>query len=134
LALGAWVLGLAVDSVGCKKLKTGAQEEFGRKYSCPDDRIQVLVPNLSYAEIVVRNMPMPTPPDEVKNDPGRLTKWQHDPQQQRDATRQSLERLDTFEVRGCEHSVVYGCGHPSAENGGELTSQVSCFEAPGTAH
>ena len=129
LIRGALVLGL-VAGVGCKRLKTGAREEFGRKYTCPEERIEVRArDDVTYGDLVLRSQTRETPPDEVKNDPGRRAKWEHDQKKKRDDFKDSLDGLDVFEVRGCGHTVLLGCGHPGDSEGVSL-SEVSCSEAP----
>src|SRR5690349_10774430 len=93
LVLAAGALSLA----GCKKLTTGAREEFAKKYSCPLDRVGVrLREDLRYGDLVVEE-PDDPPPEEVKRDPARLAKFKADRARQLSAARASLNDLDVFE-------------------------------------
>ncbi|WP_148314293.1 hypothetical protein [Sorangium cellulosum] len=123
-----------VFSIGCKRLKTGAREEFGRKHSCPEDRITVRSrDDVKWGAIVLAKRPAEAPPDEVKNDPGRLAKWQKDRAEEDAATRESLDELDVFEVKGCGHEVFMACAHPGGGAGeGVATDEVVCWEQPTT--
>ncbi|XXT19530.1 hypothetical protein WME94_55840 [Sorangium sp. So ce429] len=119
-----------VFSSGCKRLKTGAREEFGRKHSCPEDRITVRSrDDVKWGSIVLANRSAAAPPDEVKNDPGRLAKWQKDQAEEDAATRERLDELDVFEVKGCGHEVFMACAHPAGSSGeGVATYEVVCWE------
>ncbi|WP_437655660.1 hypothetical protein [Sorangium sp. So ce1182] len=124
------VLLAVVFSSGCKRLKTGAREEFGRKHSCPEDRITVRSrDDVKWGSVVLANRPAEAPPDEVKNDPGRLAKWQKDRAEEDAATREGLDDLDVFEVKGCGHEVLMACAHPAGSSGeGVATDEVACWE------
>ena len=119
-----------VLSIGCKRLKTGAREEFGRKHSCPEDRITVSSrDDVTWSSLVLASSPAEAPPDEVKNDPGRLAKWHKDRAEEDAATRERLDELDVFEVKGCGHEVLMACAHPAGSSGeGVATDEVVCWE------
>ena len=122
VALLAITLGL-----GCKRLKTGAQEQFAQKYSCPEARVEVRPrTDLRWSDVVGVTASDTTPPVEVKSDPERLAKWKKDREDQARETRERLDEIDVFEARGCDHSELLGCWHPGNEEGNIQTNEVSC--------
>ena len=122
-----WVLGLTICSAfGCKSLETGAKEHFAKKYSCPEDRVEAHArPDLRWSKIVFGDRPEEVPPDEVKNDPGRLAKWNEDHQ----GNAASLDKFDVFEAKGCGHEQIMACLHPKDDQG-TSTDRVVCIDAP----
>lgn len=115
---------------GCKRLRTGAREEFGKIYSCPEERVEVRArDDLKYGDIILSGRATKTPPDEVRADPGRLAKWQSDRRAEDETLRDSLNERDVFEVKGCDHVSFFGCYHPDAEHG-VATDVATCLEIP----
>ena len=130
--LAVVAVALMLASVGCKRVKTGAVEWFGKKYSCPEDRIEATArDDLKYGDLIEANATKPTPPDEVKKDPERLAKWQRDQREDSKAKAERLNELDVFEVKGCDHVAYLGCRHAEVEEGHDC-SRVNCWEIPST--
>lgn len=110
---------------GCKGLDRGAREEFERQFSCPKERVTVTPrPDI---DAYVRLFGAPQPTAEVAGDAGRLAVWRAE-QQRVHARFRSSSTL--FELRGCEHHVLYACAHPSSSDGGAALSVVSCSTVP----
>jgi len=122
------VIGLAAPA--CKGLKTGAKEEFAKKYSCPDDRVKVVErKDLQAYEVIFGKTEEKEPPDEVKDDPERLAKWKADHAESDSKGRSYFNSsYDVFQVSGCDHDVVMACHHPTGSKGGQRMDQVSCSE------
>lgn len=121
---------VVITSVGCKRLETGAREEFGKKYSCPEERVDVRArSDLHYGDLIQAGASKPSPPPEVVKDPERLAKWESDKRAEDAALRERLNRHEVFEAKGCDHVAFLGCGHPEGEEG-VVTSQVDCWEIP----
>ncbi|MGZ3417334.1 MAG: hypothetical protein ACXVEF_11930 [Polyangiales bacterium] len=123
-----------VAAPACKKLKTGAAEKFGTKYSCPDDRIHVTPrTDLKASDVMVsKHAKKPKkPPAEVQADPARLAKWKADQEEQESSTKDFHDNAyDVFEVEGCDHHVMMTCHHPSGTKGGTRMDRVSCDDYP----
>jgi len=129
-ALAASLLALLAAAGGCKRLQTGAREEFAKAYSCPEERVSVRArSDLKYGDLVLSSSLQQEPADEVKKDPVRLAKWESDRRKEQAELRERLNRLDVFEVKGCAHVALLGCAHPEAGDG-IATDQVSCWEIP----
>jgi hypothetical protein len=112
---------------GCKSIKTGAREHFGKEFSCPDDRITIVErSDLKWGSIIL-DQNQPEPPTEIKGDPGRLAKWKEEKEKEKKDSRSTLDALDVFEGKGCDHSVLMGCGHSGNNEGGCDPSSVSCW-------
>jgi hypothetical protein len=125
--VAVWVLAIA-SSVGCKRLKTGAREEFAKQYACPLERVEVVARgDLRYGDLVVHG-PDDAPPDEVARDPARLAKWKGDRADEREKLRSTLDSIDVFQLRGCGHETLYGCWHPGNSEGNAQSDEVSCSE------
>jgi hypothetical protein len=128
----ALVLGsLVASAASCKKIETGAREEFARKHSCPEDRVEVKArPDVKWGQLTMPPDRDTQPPDEVKNDPGRLAKWQADQAESGPGRmRTHLDSLDVFEFHGCGHDALMACKHPTSTDGTNMNT-VICFDAP----
>ncbi|WP_437967985.1 hypothetical protein WMF04_01225 [Sorangium sp. So ce260] len=124
------MLSVMLSSAGCKRLKTGAREDFAERYSCPEGRVEVLErDDVKWSTVVLGGGPREAPPAEVKDDPERLAKWNADRAEQDAETRKTLDDLDVFQVRGCGHDELVACAHPSSGDG-MATHEVVCFKAP----
>ncbi|MDC0684952.1 MULTISPECIES: hypothetical protein [Sorangium] len=130
LSICLWTVLVVLSSAGCKRLKTGAREDFAERYSCPEDRVEVRErDDVKWSTVVLGDAPREAPPAEVKNDPGRLAKWHADRAEQDAETRETLDDLDVFQVRGCGHDELVACSHP-ADGDGVATDRVVCFQGP----
>lgn len=110
---GGLLLGL-----GCKSLKSGAQEEFSEHYSCPKSRVTVKeTSGVSPFGAVGQS-----PPAEVASDPGRLAEWKKNQKKKAAAV---AKMCDAFEAEGCGHKVTYCCSYPR-QNG--HAGRVMCKE------
>lgn len=126
-AVVAFVLMVAALG-GCKRLKTGAREEFSKQYACPLERVEVIARgDLRYGDLLPKAAEA-EPPDEVKRDPGRLAKWKQDRADERKELRSTLDSIDVFQARGCGHDTLYGCWHPGNSEGNAQADEVSCSE------
>ncbi|WP_437956597.1 hypothetical protein WME76_35195 [Sorangium sp. So ce119] len=85
--------------------------------------------DVKWSTVVLGGRQREAPPAEVQSDPGRLAKWNADRAEQDAETRKTLDDLDVFQVRGCEHDELVACGHPSSGDG-VATDEVVCFQAP----
>jgi hypothetical protein len=116
----------------CKALKTGAREEFATKYSCPDDRVQVVERgDLQAFDLLAanRDTSADVPPAEVAADRERLAKWRTDREESNKQNRRSYNSAyRVFEVRGCNHEALMACTHPQNGSGGTLVGRVHCTE------
>jgi hypothetical protein len=126
LLAAACLLLLPLGATACKRLSTGAREDFAARHSCPEDRVEVKTrSDLQPAQVLGRAGEMPaTPPDEVKKDPGRYAKWQKDQAERREATLATYSVYEVIEASGCGHNELLVCHHPRDENGtraGEVT-------------
>lgn len=115
--------------ISCKRLSTGAREEFAKKYSCPENRVTVTErSDLHYGDLAVQPS-VEEPPDDVKKDPERLAKFKKDKAEEKSELKSTLNsNLDMFGVKGCDHDVLMGCGHASDSDGSSDMSHVVCFE------
>lgn len=120
----------SIASFGCKRLSTGAREEFGKTYSCPEDRIVVKArDDLKWATLVYGGQKKEDPPAEVAKDPARLAKWKSDQDEKVSKSHETLnDKVDVFQVTGCDHDVLMGCWQTG---GGRGTSgpRVACQES-----
>ncbi|MGK3995561.1 hypothetical protein [Sorangium sp. So ce1024] len=124
------ITSVILSSAGCKRLKTGAREDFAKRHSCPEDRVEVIErDDVKWSTVVFGAGPQETPPDEVKSDPGRLAKWNADRAAKDAEMRATLDDLDVFQVRGCGHDELVACAHP-ADGDGVATHRVVCFQGP----
>ncbi len=116
---------------GCKRLKTGAREHFGKEFSCPKNRVEVSArSDLRYGDLLLAIQGEPKqPPDEVKRDPERLARWKADTLADDQDLRARLNDLDVFEATGCEHRALMGCSHPG-DSDGVVLSEVTCWTIP----
>ena len=117
---------LALVTPACKRLVTGAREEFAKKFSCPEDRVQVAErKDLSAYELIFGKMEAEKPPEAVLDDPERLAKWKADHDKS-----ESKKRWDAsfavFEASGCDHKALLACAHPGGSKGGQRLNAVSC--------
>jgi hypothetical protein len=119
---------------GCKRLGTGAREQFSKQYACPLERVEVIARgDLRYGDLIPTGAEA-EPPDEVKRDPGRLAKWKQDRADEVKERRSTLDAIDVYQVRGCVHDTLYGCWHPGNSEGNAQSDEVSCSEPrPGAA-
>jgi hypothetical protein len=126
-----WALALLVllAPYGCKRLSTGAREDFAKKYSCPESRVKVIArSDLHYGDLAVQDS-VEEPPEEVKKDPERLAKFKKDKAEEKADLKKTLSsNLDMFQVQGCDHDVLMGCGHGSDNDGSTHPDVVVCFE------
>lgn len=126
----ALLVSLACSVGACKSLEKGAREEFGEKFSCPDDRVSVRArSDLEPAEVLNGNQGKRKPPDEVKRDPGRLAKWEKDEQERLAKQNRGYSGYEVFEVSGCDHKLLMVCHHPNTQRGYQA-HLVSCDERP----
>jgi hypothetical protein len=121
----------ALPLLSCKALRDGAREEFSTRFSCPPERIELRPrPDLHPYDVVFG--PGASPPVEVASDPARLAIWQRTQSANRDGWDDGRE---VFELRGCEHAVLFACNHPSDPDGSTYPGVVSCSTGkypPGT--
>lgn len=120
----------ALACFGCRRLLTGAREQFGTTYSCPEDRVAVKSrDDLKWGALVFGGRSKEEPPAEVANDPGRLAKWQSDQEEKSTKSQDSLnDKVDVYQVTGCGHDVLMGCWHSGGGRGGG-SPRVSCQES-----
>jgi hypothetical protein len=97
LAVGACKSG-AMDS---------AKEDFAKKYTCPEDRVEARIREDVTATQVYNRKPS-TPPAEVASDPARLALWR---KQQSDSAARDNDGHHVVEVRGCGHHELDACGY-----------------------
>jgi hypothetical protein len=116
-------------TISCKRLATGAREEFAKKYSCPENRVAVTErSDLHYGDLVVQAQ-TEEPPEDVKKDPERLAKFKKDKADEKSELKNNLNsNLDMFAVKGCDHDVLMGCGHATDSDGSSQLNRVVCFE------
>ena len=117
---------------GCKRLSTGAREDFARRYSCPENRIDVKERTDLRAQDVLGpgQQPEAQPPDEVKNDPGRYAQWKKDQAEQRQGQAARYADYEVFELTGCGHAATLACHHPRTPNQqGDYPTLVACETA-----
>jgi len=116
---------VALATPACQSVSSRAQEDFAKKYTCPDDRIAVKArPDLDPTQAFVGDASSGTPSDEVKNDPARYAMWKAARDAQQEQDRSTYSKYDMLEVTGCGHTQVYGCYH---RIGGQ--SRTLCYEA-----
>jgi hypothetical protein len=125
------LLVVLVALASCKNIETGAREEFARKHSCPEDRVEVKArTDVKWGQLTMPPDRDAPPPDEVKNDPGRLAKWQADQAESGSGKmRRHLDSLDVFEFHGCGQDALMACKHPTSTDGTNMNA-VICFDAP----
>ena len=95
--------------IGCQSLEECAKETFSREFSCPQERVTVR----ERKDVDVYDAmfgPGPQPPDEVKKDPGRNALWQKEHSGDRAKWN---EMMTIYEGKGCDHTSLYACNHPS---------------------
>ncbi|MBM4369332.1 MAG: hypothetical protein FJ102_24175 [Deltaproteobacteria bacterium] len=99
------LLGTLLALADCKRLGTGAREDFAREYSCPEARVAVTErSDLRYSAFSPPPSPG-TPAPEVAADPERLAKWTSDQQEEHSALMRDLDRAVTmYQVTGCDRS------------------------------
>jgi len=133
--VGVVCCALALGAVSCKGVKNGAREEFGKKYSCPEDGVTVtprgdLDPNVVFAKPKTRSK-RDEPPAEVAADPARLAKWNADRAEKEASRSERYSGYDMFEISGCNHKDLAACRHPVSSTGRGGTStdmgRVSCM-------
>lgn len=115
-----------IGGVMTKRLDTGAREQFSKDFSCPEDRIQVhpLADLLDPARLPGRGPA--APPDEVARDPARLAIWQEEARERAKDRKKELEDYAAFDVRGCDHQVVWYCTHGGGADGVVYPTMVVC--------
>ena len=114
---------------GCKRLKTGAREDFRQRYSCPDDRIEVKArDDLHAMDVLGVRVSGVQPPEDVKKDPARLAVWEQSQAEVRQRQAEAFAPYEVFEVMGCGHQVVLACRHPPTPEtaGGYYPGLVNC--------
>jgi hypothetical protein len=134
-------LPIAICLVACVSLGIGARDDFARRFSCPEDRVHVVLRqdlrrrleteddrDLARTRYPLQDTPLP----EVARDPERLAKWRRDQTEiwrERTSMLQGLHsNEDVFELNGCEHALLLACRHPSALRGGFIINAVTCHE------
>ena len=126
------VIVVLVLLAACKRStdSAGAKQEFSKKYSCPDDRVTVKERgDIDPATLLYPPSADEAPPDEVKNDPGRLAKWQADHKEQRETVEAGYRRsYQIYEASGCDHAVLLACTW--ADNAGTSGQTLVCQEKP----
>ena len=119
---------VGVSTMACKRMSTGAKEDFARRHSCPEDRVSVKERTDVSAASLLAPGGNESPPDDVKRDPGRLAKWEADKKEQRAKTESGYARSYTvYEVRGCNVAVFLACTNADSTNG-EMS--LVCQEKP----
>lgn len=103
----------------------GAREQFGKQFSCPDDRIRAK--RRTDLEIAT-TATSATPPDEVKADPERLAKWQADHAMEQAASSKRASERQRFELDGCGHSELLDCRPHHGPNGAVYPNWADCHE------
>jgi hypothetical protein len=118
---------LLIATPSCKKLSTGAREQFAKEFSCPEERVQVKErPDVQAYDLIWGPKTPQTPPEEVRNDPGRLAKWKADHDGADAKARESWNASENvFEANGCDHSAFLTCHHPGGSKGTRM-DEVSC--------
>ncbi|WP_437850762.1 hypothetical protein [Sorangium sp. So ce363] len=107
---------------GCKRLKSGAKEEFRRAHSCPDERIEIRErPDLAPYTVSFGTL---EPPEDVRADPGRLKVWKEEHKERVEGWN---DAHDVFEARGCGKQVLMTCGRPNVDGTADY-SDVVCTE------
>jgi hypothetical protein len=112
----------------CKSLKTGATEQFGKDYSCPEDRVEAREREDVRGSTLFIGPSTATPPEEVKKDPARLAKWRADQAESQKGAIAVYDGMTVFEVTGCQHRAFYACSRANKVNGN--ADPVHCFAAP----
>lgn len=117
------LLWVGASALGCKRLATGAAEEFSRQFSCPVSKVDVHArSDLKASEILFGNLPPAVPPADVANDPERLAVWTEN---ERKAMKAADSTCEVFEVKGCNEEALYCCGRARTGRG-VSTSDVGC--------
>jgi hypothetical protein len=113
-ASSALALSSALVLTACQSLEDGAKAEFSSQFTCPLERIEARArPDLKPSQ-VEREPSRPSP--EIAADPERLKIFQQK-QAELDA---NVDRADSVvEARGCGHTVLYTCGHPTRSSSGK---------------
>ncbi len=121
-----------VALASCKKMSTSAKEDFGKRYSCPDDKVAIKERSDLDPYKVLVPQGDETPPDEVKKDPARLAKWTADKKAQDDKVSAGYRRSYTiFQATGCGHDVLLACTNAdNVQSGGAGSTTVVCTEKP----
>lgn len=128
----AMVLVSTFALAACKRLSTGAKEEFATKHSCPEDRVSVK--ERSDIDPYTYFVPagIDTPPADVAADPGRLAKWQADRKEHQERSSAGYRRSYTvFEISGCGLTVLSACTFADqSRSSGPNPVHVMCTEKP----
>ncbi len=127
-------LGLALTCAGCTRLSTQAKDDFAKKFSCPEEKVDVRErPDLNADDVLQANKKTnkkAVPPPEVAADPARLGKWNKD-HADSEASRASLHSsFDVFEVTGCDHKNLVVCHRPSGKGNNSAHPSCSIEAAP----
>jgi hypothetical protein len=102
--------------------------DFGKKYSCPDDRVAVKTrPDIDAEEAMApdgdhEDRSLGTPSDEVKNDPERYAKWKADREAVIASRKARYDGYTIWEVTGCGHTDLLGCHEYVSHHGGATYS------------
>lgn len=124
-------LALSIALTGCKRMSTDAKEQFAKTHSCPEDRVTIKERSDITPAALLAPPGDEKPSDEVKNDPGRLAKWQADRKEQRDKTESGYNRHYTiFEASGCGTSLLMACTHGEQHGRDSSATVVVCQEKP----
>lgn len=94
----------AVLLVGCRSNETMAKESFGRRFTCPEDRITA-TPRTDLKAVDLAFRPE-VPPATVAADPARLALWQ----KEQAATASEYDGDAVLQARGCNAEILYICG------------------------
>jgi hypothetical protein len=118
----------------CKKMSTGAREEFAKVHSCPEDRITVKerLDIGGFEGVNGYRYERPAPPPEVEADPGRYAKWKKDQEETEERIENGYSSYDIFEVSGCDHTDILACDRPGGSHGGTRLDEVRCKKTKGT--
>jgi hypothetical protein len=126
LVATAFAAAMVIVGTGCKRLSTGAKEEFASKYTCPEDRVGVR-PRTDLSAYDVTFGRARAPSSEIARDPERLRLWN---EQQKDKQRSWDRSFEVFEVTGCGHKVLMTCAHASQRTAtSRRAGRVTCTEA-----
>jgi hypothetical protein len=113
---------MAMTAPSAASLEGDVRDQFGKKFSCPNDRITIATRDAGIDDIAGKPA---TPPDEVQKDPERLKKWNDD--RARDLAERSASAAThfLFEVSGCGHTLLENCRAHHA-NGAVYPNAADC--------
>lgn len=122
------ILGV-LSLAGCGRLAEGARQYFIAKYTCPAERVTLAkMRDVKATEIFAADWHANTPPDEVRNDPGRLAQWKAGEDERCKNWEWWINSSRLFKLSGCGHSLILACWKPGQQSSPSETA--SCEEAP----